>query len=150
MARLGETIRGTAMGVIETETNPKHTEYEEMARQGRLETEQGLKMWRGTGDPQAGTGTDERPPPGYDAQAPGQAANAQDGAGEDRFVRPSVGENKAGGQVQPSGIQGDGGAPAVGAYHQREDAVSGFKPPSDGQHPQNAGQPASMTGRDQK
>ncbi|KAG5650221.1 hypothetical protein H0H81_000264 [Sphagnurus paluster] len=151
VAGLGETIRGTALGVIGTETSPDHAKYEEIARLGRLETEQGLKMWRGIGDPdpQAGTGTGERSPPGYDANAPGQAASAHTSAGDqDRLARPSdVGEHKGSeGNGQPPGIQ-VGGKPAAGAYHHRDDGVSGVNPPSDAQNAQNV---APVAARDQK
>jgi len=52
---LGENIRGTALGALDTMSEGHETQNDEIARKGRVETEAGLAKWKGQPAPALNT-----------------------------------------------------------------------------------------------
>ncbi|RDB27288.1 hypothetical protein Hypma_004373 [Hypsizygus marmoreus] len=72
---IGDNIRGTALGAIDTVGHHADTKNDELAQKGRLETEQGLATFRGVGSV-AGAGTQGRPPVSHGGDVSGAAGGA--------------------------------------------------------------------------
>ncbi|KAF5377003.1 hypothetical protein D9615_007324 [Tricholomella constricta] len=98
----GENIRGTAMGALDTITRTESSADEEIARKGRLETEEGLAKWRGTG----ATST------GVHGQAPGTHSGTAQAPGTQAPVG-QAGTQQNVGTAGPAGQRQDPSAPTA-------------------------------------
>ncbi|KAF8879120.1 hypothetical protein BD779DRAFT_1162468 [Infundibulicybe gibba] len=151
---IGENIRGTTLGAMDTITHDRVSKNDETARQGRMEAERGLAKLRGQGSnaPGAanygsggglgatnpitgGVGSNAARSHGGNGAAgygPNAASNqATDGMAHG-FAQPSADtapatENTGAMYGSEAGIRHQG----PGAHHHRDDGVTNLPPPSD-------------------
>lgn len=153
---VGENIRGSALGAINNFTNQGDTRHEEIAKKGRLETQQGLAAWRG--QPASGGGVSEGHPAvgpssvegtsgqsnqhetaksldmgqSYQTSSPRQSDGTTGTGGPTQYHRQfDTGHEHGVSRDQVSGVGDSRGGSEI--YHHRDDAITDLNTQPGGQ-----------------